>query len=348
MRIMRPSQLTRRPRVTVVVPHYNYGQYLPVAVESALNQKGIDVELIIVDDRSTDGSIEVARRIAASDDRVELVEHEHNMRHIRTYNDGLSRATGDYVVLLSADDAVSPDSISRSVALMEAYPKVGLVYGRVKWFDGDLPAFRPARTWWQIWDGEQWIRRLAHRGRNAIANPEVVMRTSIYRDIGGYEPDFPHAGDMYMWLQAAARSDIGFVGGSVQGYYRNHGTNMHSNSFGGLLDDMDQVRSVYDRFYSRDGSNFAAATSLVKTSSNAVAREALLRGALLTAGGAPDDTLHAFRSFAEETSQTARRSLAWRWTSLSKSQYPAVAQSVRAAESIRWKLRTRRAALLGL
>ena len=68
----------------MVVPHYNYGRYLPVAVESVLAQDGVDVDVIIVDDASTDGSLEVARRLAATDDRIALVEHEVHQRHIRT------------------------------------------------------------------------------------------------------------------------------------------------------------------------------------------------------------------------------------------------------------------------
>jgi glycosyltransferase involved in cell wall biosynthesis len=151
MRFAAAAPLTRRARVSVVIPHYNYGEFLPVSVASALDQTGLDLEIIIVDDKSTDGSIEVARAVAAQDERITLVEHDHNLRHIRTYNDGLDRATGDYVVLLSADDALTHDSLTRSVALMERHPNVGLEYGSVEWFDGDLPPVGGGRLRWQLW-----------------------------------------------------------------------------------------------------------------------------------------------------------------------------------------------------
>lgn len=348
MKILRPTPLTRCPRVTVVVPHFNYGQFLPVAVESALNQTGIDIELIIVDDRSTDGSVEVARRIAATNDRIQLVEHEQNMRHIRTYNDGLSRATGDYVVLLSADDAVSPNSISRSVALMEANPKVGLVYGRVERFVENLPAFRSSRQWWQVWQGNAWIDRVARRGRNAIASPEAVMRKSVFDAIGGYDPDFPHAGDMYMWLLAATHSDIGFVGGPRQAYYRVHGENMHLSDFGGALDDMNQVRDVYQRFFKEDGAQLQGSAQLYEKSMNAVAREALLRGALLASSSTPSHALADFRSFATEVSPGIRGGAAWSWSSISGYAHPAIPRTIHAIENTRWRARSRRADLIGL
>jgi glycosyltransferase involved in cell wall biosynthesis len=345
MRILRPVPLASRPTVTVVVPHYNYGQYLPDAVRSAVEQRGVDVDVIIVDDRSTDGSVEVARRLASEDPRVKLVEHAQNQRHIRTYNDGLSRATGTYVVLLSADDALAPDALTRAVALMEEHRNVGLVYGRVEWFDSEMPSFAPSRQWWQVWDGAEWIDRVARRGRNAIVNPEVVMRRSVYESIGGYDDKFPHAGDMYMWLQAAARADIAFVGGPRQAGYRDHGANMHSRDYGAILHDMSEVRDVYRRFFASDGAGLPGADAMRRRAMRAVAREALLRGAMLTAGGAPASTLRQFRSFAAETWPRVQRSSLWRWSSLADGPRAGV---LAAGERLRWQLRFRRTNLLGL
>ena len=89
----------------------------------------MDVDVLIVDDASPDDSAAVAYRLADEDPRVSVLVHPTNMGHIATYNDGLARAKGDYVVLLSADDAITPGSLARSTALMEAHPSVGFVYG---------------------------------------------------------------------------------------------------------------------------------------------------------------------------------------------------------------------------
>lgn len=350
IRIFKPQPLRHRPAVTVVIPHYNYGQYLPVAVSSALDQTGVDIEIIIVDDSSTDGSIEVARRLAAQDDRITLVEHPENMRHIRTYNDGLSRATGDYVVLLSADDALTSNSLTRAVALMEAHPEVGLVYGAVEWFRGDLPPVKAGPVWWKIWPGEEWLRRSVRCGRNSIANPEVVMRRSVYEKTGGYDPDFPHAADMYMWLQAASFADVGFVGGSRQAYYRDHGQNMHSTEFAGATDDMTQVRDVYERFFARDGARLPSASRWLERSKRSVAREALLRAALLESTGSSHASAVALREFAQETCPQVVGSGAWRWTGLASRDTGLFGSRrlVRLVEGVRWKIRSRRQAAMGL
>lgn len=345
MRLQRPRPLSRRPRVSVVVPHYNYGAFLSAAVESALAQPGVDVDVIIVDDASTDGSVAVARDLARRDARVTLIEHERNLRHIRTYNDGLSRAAGEYLVLLSADDALTPGSLSRSIALLESNPGVGLVYGRIAPFEDAMPEFGPRPQWWQIWDGEQWLSHICRRGRNMVANPEVVMRASVYADIGGYDVDLPHAADMLMWLQAASRSDVGFVGGPRQAYYRTHGENMHATQFAGVLDDVEQVRDAFVRFFAVEGSTVKDDERMRVRALASVAREALLRAAMLGAGGAPDSTIVALREFARATSPDVLGTPVWAWSS-SPGRWPASA--IRAAEHARWKIRSRRTDLVGL
>ena len=140
MRLAAPRQGVRIPRVSVVIPCYNYGRYLPDAVASALGQVGVDVDVLIVDDASPDGSAEVAGRLAAGDPRITVVRHEVNRGHIQTYNDGLDRTTGEFVVLLSADDLLAPGALSRATALMDCNPSVGFVYGLPQAFTDVPPA----------------------------------------------------------------------------------------------------------------------------------------------------------------------------------------------------------------
>jgi glycosyltransferase involved in cell wall biosynthesis len=334
-----PVPLRTRPLVSVVVPHYNYGQYLPVSVGSVLAQEGVDVEVIVVDDTSTDGSIAVAREIAASDPRVTLVEHEKNMRHIRTYNDGLGRARGDYVVLLSADDALAPGALGRAVALMEHERDVSLVYGRVEDFSGLPPAFAPARSWWTVWDGEEWVGHMARRGRNIPTNPEVVMRRSVYDAIGGYELALPQAADMYMWLRAAARGRIGRVNGPVQAYYRQHDSNMHNVQFGGNLDNWRSVLETFDLFFREDGHLLRRPGRLHARAAAAVAREVVLASTLLPAG--PEGAEHRAQllRLAREADPAVVRSLSWRWAGLAGRAAHRSRLGVETVESLRWKVR---------
>jgi hypothetical protein len=252
-RLHRPSPLASRPRVSVVVPCYNYGHYLPGCLNSVLDQDGVDVDVVVVDDASPDGSGEVAEVLAAEDDRVRVIRHVRNRGHIATYNDGLEAVEGDYVVLLSADDVLTPGALGRATALLERHRDVGFVYGGVCTFTDEPPALSSSRLRsWVVWPGRAWVDRRCRSGRNPITSPEVVMRTSVQREIGGYRPELPHTGDLDMWLRAALVADVGLLGGVVQAGYRVHGSNMHDTTFGlaapsGLVTDLQQRRVTYER-----------------------------------------------------------------------------------------------------
>src|SRR5579862_6417177 len=176
--------------VSVVIPCYNYGHFLPEAVSSVLNQAGVDVRVLIIDDASQDDSAQVAQQIAESDPRVEVVVHQVNQGHLKTYNEGLlDWADGDYTVLLSADDQLTPGALRRAANLLDANPGVGFVYGHPIHFNYDS-APPPARTTvrgWSIWPGQWWIERQFRYTHSCITSPEVVVRTSLQKHVGGYD-----------------------------------------------------------------------------------------------------------------------------------------------------------------
>src|SRR4051794_22534645 len=91
-------------RVDVIVPCYKYGRFLRGCVQSVLAQQGADVRVLILDDTSPDETEEVAAQLVREDGRVSYRRHPSNRGHVATYNEGLDWATGDYTVILSADD----------------------------------------------------------------------------------------------------------------------------------------------------------------------------------------------------------------------------------------------------
>ena len=109
--------------------------------------------MLIVDDASPDGS---ARSRSASPTATRGSRRPAtttNAGHIRTYNDGLAKAKGDYVALVSADDLLTPDCLTRAAALMEAHPRVGLVYGFAALLLGRAAGHRRRQTRnWSVWD----------------------------------------------------------------------------------------------------------------------------------------------------------------------------------------------------
>ena len=305
----------RRPTVSVVVPCYRYGHYLPGAVRSVLDQSDVDARVLIVDDASPDDSGDVAEALAAADPRIEVLRHAENKGHIATYNDGLEAVDGDYVVLLSADDMLPPGSLGRATALMEANPSVGMVYGHpLDFVDEPPPAVTTVRNW-SVWDGHEWIERRCRRGNNCIYNPEVVMRGEVQRAIGGYDPHLPHSGDLEMWLRAAAVSDIGRVNGATQGYYRIHPDSMQRTVYSTFLADYEGRREAFDAVLNAPGSVFEPAEA---DRMYALARRAIATTALEQAARAYDDgstevePVDDYVAFALDLWPGARQLRAWR------------------------------------
>lgn len=271
-----------RPLVSVVVPCYNYGHFLPACISSALEQTGVEIEVIIVDDASPDGSGEIAAQLASTDDRVSLIRHEENRGHLATYNDGFSAASGKYLVQLSADDLLPPDSLARSVALLEAHPSVGFSYGYAAHFVGRPPAPRTSVRGWATWRGEDWVAERCRAGYNVIQTTEVVMRTEVVRAVGAYRLDLPHTGDLELWMRMATIADVGFVIGPDQAWYRLHDTNMHSSVFrGGTMEgqfvDLEQRWLAFDALFSGPTGRLQSPRQLADVARRTLATEALQR-----------------------------------------------------------------------
>lgn len=301
------------PSVTVVIPSYNYGRYLADCVHSVLAQEGVDVEAMIVDDASTDDSLAVATRLAESDERVTVVQHEQNMGHIPTFNEGLAKATGKYLALLSADDMLTRGSLARATAVMEARPGVGLVYGHPRVIYGD--DVTPGRTQGRgvrIWAGADWIGAQCRRGLNCIYSPEVCVRSSVQRSVGGYSDGLPHTGDLEMWLRIASVADIGRVN-SDQAYRRMHGRGMMQTTFAGLLADLRGRRDAYEAFFRGPGSDLSFANRHLATAHRRLAEEALDHACLqLRREGRVSSEIAEYVDFATEL-EGPQVSRLWQW-----------------------------------
>ncbi len=269
--------------VSVVIPCYRYGHFLRDCVRSVLeDQPGVDVRVLIIDDASPDDSAEVARKLAAEDDRIEVRVHETNKRHIATYNEGLLEwADGDYVALLSADDRLTPGALTRAAGLMDDNPNVGFVYGHPVHFThpGPPPPARTILKGTSVWNGHWWLERRFREGHGCITSPEVVVRTALQHKVGGYDPKLPHTGDIEMWMRLAAHADVGYVRGVDQAYYRLHGNNMSATDFAGQLDDLRQRLAAYDAVLDKCADRRPQRRRLADLVHRKLARDALRRAA---------------------------------------------------------------------
>jgi glycosyltransferase involved in cell wall biosynthesis len=240
------------------------------------DQHGVDVRVLIIDDASPDDSAEVARKIAARDSRVEVIVHAVNKGNIATYNEGLLEwADGDYCLLMSADDRLTPGALRRARDLLDAHQSVGFVYGRSLWcMDGaPLPTARTRVRGWSLWPGQQWLERLFRQAENPVTTPTLVVRTSLQKRVGGCDPRLPQAADMEGCMRLAASADVGFIRGADQAYYRLHDQNM-SKAVSALMD-LRQRRSVFEVVLDRYGKSLPDAKRLSEIVHRQLGKEAL-------------------------------------------------------------------------
>jgi hypothetical protein len=275
------------------------------------------MDVLIVDDASPDDSAELARAVAAREPRVRVLVNDPNLGHIATYNRGIASVTGDYVVLLSADDLLTPGSLTRAVALMQAHPRVGFVYGHPVQFETEPPVIHAGPALWTTWPGHEWLGLCCRRGAGLIFNPEVVMRREVMAELGAYDPGLPHSGDMELWMRAALHWDVGRVMGPDQGLYRQHGQNMHLTGFGGAIDDLQGRKLAFDSVL--DGSAVgvmavSARRRRLEQAYRALAREATELAIRAVDTGRPDarPRAEACLGFAAETWPAIRGTRRWR------------------------------------
>jgi len=302
----------RRPLVSVIIPCYNYGAFLPASSASALTQRGVEVEVIVVDDASTDDSAEVARSLAATDPRVRVIRHEKNAGHVVTFNDGYAQASGEFIVRLDADDLLTDGSLARAVALFDEFPNVGLVYGHPRHFTSKLPpAMRTREIGWTVWSGSDWIAERCNRVVNCITTPEAIARADVMKRVGPLDTRLRYAQDMEMWLRLAAVSDVGHVDGPDQAFHRDHAASMSAMAGSEVLTDLVERRTVFDVLFAGPGASIPGARRLQETAHKALAQEALERCTRLLVRG--DDTLEdALISYAQQTDPRYADLPAWR------------------------------------
>jgi len=200
------------PKVSVLVPTYNYARFLPEAIESILAQDFTDYELIVSDDASTDRSAEIIRRYAARNPCIRAEFHPANLGMVANWNWCLQQARGEYVKYLFGDDLLcSPQALGRLAALLDANPRVVLAASARRIIDEHS---RPVDVWNEFpatgrLAGTAVIARCLEENYNLIGEPSAVMfrRAAASR---GFDPRWRQLVDLEMWLELLLQGDFAY------------------------------------------------------------------------------------------------------------------------------------------
>ncbi|MGO9532049.1 MAG: glycosyltransferase family 2 protein [Syntrophobacteraceae bacterium] len=201
------------PRVSVVIPTYNYARYLPEAIESVLSQSYTDFELLIIDDQSTDATVEVVSKYAKGDKRITFRVNPNNIGMVNNWNLCLREARGEYIKYLFADDLLcSRDAILRMVEALDTEPGVSLVASARQIIDSKG---RPTRILARFPDsssiiGKQVINRCLRRQKNLIGEPTAVMfRKHLARR--GFNPKYRQIVDLEFWFHLLEKGGFAYI-----------------------------------------------------------------------------------------------------------------------------------------
>jgi glycosyltransferase involved in cell wall biosynthesis len=216
------------PLLSVTVLNYNYARFLPGCLDSILRQSFRDFELIVIDDCSTDDSLEVIRPYL-SDPRVRLVAHERNQGFVGSLVEGTNASRSRYVTVISADDFVlADDGFERQVRLLESDPDMAFCYAAWRYVDAAWQTLSEVRPWPadHVWTGEREFREFCTR--YYVLHTGTIIRRSAYEAVGGYDESIRYTLDNTIWAQLCGAGSVGYVSGTLYGY-RTHGANMSHN-----------------------------------------------------------------------------------------------------------------------
>jgi ADP-heptose:LPS heptosyltransferase len=198
------------PKISVLIPSFNYARFLPMAIESVLAQDFADFEIIISDDASTDDSTDVIRRYAAKDPRIRCELHPANIGMVANWNWCLQQARGDYVKYLFGDDCLaSRFALGRMAAMLDAHPQATLAASARLVLDENAEVT-------ELWDelhrpglhnGPQTVARCLRANRNLIGEPSAVMFRRV-ADRRAFDPTMRQIVDLEMWFHLLLQGDL--------------------------------------------------------------------------------------------------------------------------------------------
>ena len=200
------------PLVSVVTPFYNTAAYLAECIESVLAQTYCDFEYLLVNNKSTDGSREIAAPYAAKDPRLRLIDNEAFVGQVENYNGALARICPEskYVKIVQADDALFPECLARMVELAEREPGVGIVASY--WLNGDEPLGAGVPRRLERLPGRDACRALLLDGHYFLGSPtSLLYRADIVRARKPFYALGRHHEDTEAAFEILLEHDLGFV-----------------------------------------------------------------------------------------------------------------------------------------
>lgn len=197
------------PLVSICIPSYNQGLYVAKTIQSAIDQTYENIEIVIVDDASTDNSMEVINTFKDTE-RVVIFGNSENAGNLGNHHRSFEYSKGDYVVFLHSDDMLMPDFIKKCVQVFEGYD-VGMVATEIDLIDRDdntlgyIPFYDNSYIIPGIKQAKVFLMT------NFLCPGQVLIKRSVFEKVGMFDIRFRTVADWDLWFKICLQSDIAYL-----------------------------------------------------------------------------------------------------------------------------------------
>lgn len=209
------------PKISVVMASYNHASFVHQAIESVLSQSYRDIELVITDDGSSDGTAEVIRRVV--DPRIRFHAFTENQGACVAMNHAITRAQGEYIAVLNSDDYFLPGKLERQAGFLDAHPEIGAVFGQPQFVDEKGRDFyNPNHPFVKAFAFEnrprqEWLRHFFYF-QNGLCHPTAMVRKACYEKVGVFDPLLMQLPDLDMWVRLCREFEIHLLPEKLTGF----------------------------------------------------------------------------------------------------------------------------------
>ena len=229
--------------VSVIVPTYDSADTVAEALQSIRDQTFGDCEIIVVDDASSDGTADVARRVTEAWANARVIERGCNGGPAAARNRGLAEARGEWVAFLDGDDAWFPWRLAAQFEVLEQFPEAVLVCGEVCYFGDPEPAVPAVAA-----EACRDVQLLDFLEQNPVSTSTVLARAESIRAAGMFDEQFRGPEDIDLWMRVAAAGQIVCLKEAVTKYRERPGSlSMDPDRF------LPQILRVYDKAFGIGG-----------------------------------------------------------------------------------------------